>query len=367
MDRSEVDKLLDDADQAIAELEKTAESSGKVGKFTIVAVVAVVVIAAVMLGLHTFAEGTVKVDSTTGLLIAVILFAPFVQHLKVLEIGGAKAEFQAAGTGMRSVVTALRAEHGVLKGLAGDSTRDPEEAAEGEAGPATAVPLVPVGPARPLRRVLWLDGSLERSVYEREELAKLFEITTASSLAAANLDEDVIDAVVTVGAGEDDEAGLVAMAAAKPVVVYAPAGTQPGRVVAAAGADVATSLSELVKTMRERARERFDESIARAFRNLGLRTITQDPDGIDYTIVLDSGCRIAIDTPHWLRRPRQRALKARYDRLADAVRSPVVSGALLVTQKAFALPVAPPAGVRPVVLEDLPEVLGEMIRGEVAS
>lgn len=88
-----------EATKAITELELlTGSTSGQPARsgdvIANVAVGLVCVLAVVALVVHTMLEPDgPAVDEITALLLGVLLVAPFVRHLRVLEIGGTKVEF----------------------------------------------------------------------------------------------------------------------------------------------------------------------------------------------------------------------------------------------------------------------------------
>lgn len=320
---------LQRAEKAIKELEATASNSSPSQRWPDLAVLLVCTVTLGLLATHTFYEKDApKVDSTTGLLLAVLLFAPFVRHLKALELGGAKAEFRhSTATGLSGVVQALKVVNNAIERIYRDMS---EQAAGAEPVEAADQPFDEPGLTRPLRKILWIDFDAGQTTYERNDFSKLFDVVAVSNKAdaLATLQTDDIDAVViALPSPGFDITSIVDLSAPRPVIIY----TTPEAPAAQPGAQVVTSYSELIKTVRRLARGKFDELVLRQLAKASEK-ITHNPDGIDYIVELPDGKRVAVETPHWLRTPKAESLAARFHKLAAAVRDGEVAGALLVTQ-----------------------------------
>ena len=364
---------------------KNEHRSTVVANFVVV-VVSVFVFAALML--HTFLEKDApQVDETSVLLLIALLFAPFVGHLRSLEIGGAKAEWRDdASNGFVDVLVVLRQQHSIISKMFEETKKgaaDAESEDEAPVGPE-AVPGVVVAAERSvrkadrggrvLRRVLWVDDHPERNAYELEDLRKLFDVSTAKStktgikhLATGGFDAVVSDIVREENRVMNPDAGgtLADYAAALdpplPVFIYSSeaAVVQHGEDLAARGALIVTaSYTELVKGIRQKARETFDSIVLRVLRLVPGALISEQYKDLDYLLTLEDGRRYAVETPHWLRPPKSKALDRRYEMLSHAIRVQGLSGALLVTQRPLLSPEQrrrAPEGIRPIEVDDLVE------------
>jgi CheY-like chemotaxis protein len=204
-----VEQSLEMAALAITRLEQEQSESKKrePSPLAIAAVVAVCVLALAGIVVHTFYESEApKVDETSALLLAVLLFAPFVPNLRALELGGAKAEFQEhASIGLVGVLAVVKAEHETIKGIY-QSLNSLAQAPE----VSPAVPPTPTDTAAPsvgelsptprlLRRILWVDDNPQGNAYELDTLRQDFDITTVTTTEEAEslLGSGDYDAVIS--------------------------------------------------------------------------------------------------------------------------------------------------------------------------
>jgi hypothetical protein len=381
---------LKNAEKAIERLETSSADerrSAQVGNAVIV-VVSVFVGAALIV--HTFFEEKApQVDETSVLLLVALLFAPFVGHLRTLEIGGAKAEWRDdASTGLREVHEVVRQQHGVISRMfadltehltadqdvveAGPSDELDEEAAAPSARPRSQAAVLD----RVLKRVLWVDDHPEGNAYELENLRKLFSVMTATSTTTGikALDGGRIDAVVSdiirdEGRVRNSAAGAtltkyaIAMDPPLPVFIYASeeAVAEQGQELADLGALIVTaSYVDLVKEIRRQARSSFDAIVRSALKAVPDIRIKEQYDDLDYLITLSDGRRYAVETPHWLQSPGKSKLDRRFARLVAAIGTHSLSGALLVTQRPLLTPEQQrrsPTGVQVVEVDDLADAL----------
>jgi hypothetical protein len=380
---------LKNAEKAIERLETSSAGerrSAQVGNAVIVVVSAFVGAALIV---HTFFEEKApQVDETSVLLLVALLFAPFVGHLRTLEIGGAKAEWRDdASTGLREVHEVVRQQHGVISRMFADLTEhltaDQDVVAEGppEVDEEAAVPSArprsqAAVPDRVLKRILWVDDHPEGNAYELENLRKLFSVMTATSTATGikALDGGGIDAVVSdiirdEGRVRNSAAGAtltkyaIAMDPPLPVFIYASeeAVAEQGQELADLGALIVTaSYVDLVKEIRRQARSSFDAIVRSALKVLPDIRIKEQYDDLDYLITLSDGRRFAVETPHWVQSPGKSKLDRRFARLAAAIGTHSLSGALLVTQRPLLTPEQvrrSPTGVQVVEVDDLADAL----------
>jgi CheY-like chemotaxis protein len=382
-------EALRQAEEAITRLEQSATREREASRWTTAAIAAVYTLALAGIVVHTFYEKDApKVDETSALLLAVLLFAPFVRYLRALEFGGAKAEFQDdTSTGLSAVLSAVRAEHeAILRIYDSLNAETATEADEGFADRSTpaaaaALPTVPESPApRPLRRILWADDRPEGNAYELDALRKLFDVTTVRTTEEAErmLKTEAFDAVISDIVRHEDgqanyqagaEVAAIAAAMRPPVPVFCYASEQAVRLQSQGLAQlgvvaVTSSYVELVRAIRFQARANFDAAVRRAIQGMldGPR-VTEQVDDIDFILALRGGPKVALETPHWLRVPQTKTVQARYDKLSRAIAERRVDRALLVTQKDLLTPeqkLSAPTGVEPLVLDDLPNRLAAL-------
>jgi hypothetical protein len=317
-------EALSKAAEAITRLEKSTSTRREASPWSTAAVAAVCVLAFAGIVVHTFYESEApKVDDTSALLLAVLLFAPFVRYLRALEFAGAKAEFQDnASTGLSAVLEVVTAEHeAILKiwdELLAQSAPEAEAEPADQPAPAPAErrPAAEVRPApRLLRRILWVDDKPEGNAYELDALRKLFDVDTARTTQEAEpllrqgAYNGVISDIVRDEAGKqgDPEAGARILALSRelhlPVFFYSSyrAIRGEGQRLMDAGAVVVTaSYVELVRAIRLRARESFDEVVRGVLHQLPGVEVDEQVDDIDYLVTLADGHRLAVETPHWL-------------------------------------------------------------------
>jgi CheY-like chemotaxis protein len=383
-------EALKQAADAITRLEESASKGREASRWATAAVVAVCALALAAIVVHTFYEKEApKVDETSALLLAVLLFAPFVRYLRALEFAGAKAEFEDhASDGLRAVVKAVRAEHEAIlrlfDHLLAQTAPEAEMPLAVQPTP-TETPAPPVGetsPAqRPLRRILWVDDNPERNAYEVGALRKLFEIATArttqeaESLLRTGAFDAVISDIVRIEDGQPNyqaaqRVGAIVAAMEPPLPVFFYASEQAVRTQAQAlmdaGATVVTaSYVELVRAIRRQARANFDAAVRKALHGLpDVQGVAEQVDDIDFIITLRDGRQFAVETPHWLAPPEVGAVQARYDKLSKAIAERQLDGALLVTQRDLLAPEQKrraPTNVQLVVRDQLPARLAELV------
>lgn len=341
-------------------------------------VIVVCVLALTGLTVHTFYETDApKVDETSVLLLAVLLFAPFVRHLRSIELGGARAEWKEdASEGLRDILMAVKEQHAAITRVYADVVS--QAAAEDvDVAPADAAedgsPSEEEATVRPLRRILWVDDKPEGNTYETESLRKLFEVhpVTTSSEARRLLDAGGFDAVISnivrVEAGEQDPQAGAALAAhvsamdpPLPIFFYSSPSTvelQAQYLLDRGAATVTASYTELVKALRREARVRFDTTVRHAIKHSSaVQAFEEQQDDLDYVLQLKDGRRFVVETPHWLHTPTKAAIDARYHKLSRAIADGQAAGAIIVTQKDVLIPQQyrrAPDGVRLVNLDDL--------------
>ena len=91
--------------------------------------------------------------------------------------------------------------------------------------------------------------------------------------------------------------------------------------------------------------------------------IKQQQDDLDYVITLSDQRKYAVETPHWLRPPGNTSLEQRFAKLARAIGTHSLSGALLVTQRPLLTPeqqARSPTGVQLVEVENLADALRDL-------
>jgi CheY-like chemotaxis protein len=386
---SDPKEALRQAEEAITRLEQSAAKERDVSRWTTVAIVAVCVLAFAGIVVHTFYEEEApKVDETSALLLAVLLFAPFVRYLRALEFGGAKAEFQDdTSTGLSAVLSVVRAEHDAIlriyDSLTAQTATEAEEGFADRSTPAAAAPPSTVEelPApRPLRRILWVDDNPEGNTYELDALRKLFDVTTMRTTQEAErlLKTGGFDAVISdIVRNEDGQvnyqagAQVAAMAAAMqpPTPVFCYASDEAVRLQSQGLTEigvvaVTSSYVDLVRAIRLQARVSFDAAVRNAVQGIpNPPRIAEQVGDIDFILDFRGGPKVAVETPHWLRVQQTKAVQARYDKLSQAIEERRVDRALLVTQKDL-LTVeqkrSAPANVQPVVLDDLANRLASL-------
>jgi CheY-like chemotaxis protein len=382
-------EALKNAADAIERLESSSPSERRSSLVANVVIVVVSVFVGAALIVHTFFEEKApQVDETTVLLLVALLFAPFVGHLRTLEIGGAKAEWRDdASTGLREVLEVVRHQHAVISRMFAEITdhltadqevaREPSEEAVTEvAVPSEPSRPRPDGPLRVLKRILWVDDHPEGNAYELENLRKLFHVTTATStstgikvLDAGRVDAVVSDIIREEGRVLNPAAGArltehaISMDPPRPVFIFASeeAVERHGQQLTDLGALIVTaSYVDLVKEIRRQARTTFDAIVRSALNLVPNVQITEQLDDLDYLIALPDGRRYAVETPHWLRPPANASLDQRFSKLARAIATHSLSGALLVTQRPLLTPEQQrrsPKGVQVVEVENLADAL----------
>ncbi|MDT0165169.1 hypothetical protein Q9R32_06340 [Actinotalea sp. AC32] len=356
-----------------------ATGTGSPPRAFVVAGYVVAVLAVAGLVVHTFFEDGLQVTETSVLLLALALLAPFASRLKVIEFGGAKAEWRDdAASGLANALDVLEAQHEALvtafKTLdelaerTRDDTRDAEdrddaperprpEAPRPEAPrpgarrpeppstpPPTSAPTpstgarprgVPPGaaPRTPVRRILWVDDVPMNNAYEVEAIRRLVDVDEVTSTADALellatgryglVISDAVrveDGVVNVHAAHDLVAGARDVAPGVPVVVYAGDTTlrEHGAALREAGAaDVVATHVDLTTAVRRRARQVFEDA-ARA--RLGPLAVAGPADlppelPVDALVDVPGTGRVAVELAGWVRRPKPAAVRGRADRL----------------------------------------------------
>jgi hypothetical protein len=384
-------KALEIAKKAIDRLDQSTSASPEASRWAIGAVAGVCILAIIGVVVHTFYESEApRVDGTTALLLAVLLFAPFIRHLRALEFGGAKAEFQdSASTGLSAVLVAVRADHDAISqiftmitALTAPPESDETEAAPSKTGTTTAASTAPGKTviARPLRRILWVDDNPEGNTYELNALRQLFDITTARTTeeAFAGLDPARVDAVISdivrreggelhYDAGARIAEHVATLNPPLPVFFYGSEGAaaiQAQQLTEAGAVVVTAEYVDLVRAIRRQARASFDASVRQALNQVpGRKRLVEQVEDLDFILELTDGRKVAIETPHWLRTPNTPTLQARYEKLSRAITSRKLVGALLVTQNNILTPAQrrqAPLGVEPLMLDELPARLAQL-------
>lgn len=346
------------------------------------AVIAVCVLAITAVAVHTgFESGGWKVDEITALLLAVLLVAPFIRHLKVLEVGGAKAEFSNnTSDGLSAVVEILKNLNDHLQQLYDAKGLDEAQGLDVGARIPDATPGHVAGsrPLRPLRRILWLTARPEATSYEIDACRKLFDVDVVANVdeAIRNINGELADAVVCSllyeqgGRWQQDVEGVIdaAKSPSLPVFVYV-SHDAPGQGAALVdrGAVIVTAdYSQLVRALRAHARVIFDALVRSLLEGIG-QLVEQQGD-IDYTLQLDDGRLLFVETPHWLHTPKPGSLDTRYHKLAEAISTGHASYGLVVTQKnvltEFQLAQAPPH-VRPLPADNLHDWLNQFLQQRI--
>lgn len=345
------------AEEAIARLETEGTAQRSLHWSARTAITVAIALAVAGLVIHTFFEETApKVDETSVLLLGLIVVTPFISKLKVLEIGGAKAEWrEEAVVGLKEIVGVLRAHNDSLLKVYEDLT-----VAAGDREPGTETELAPTGSSsrdagetpsvlRPLERILWVDDRPEGNFYERESLQRLVRIRTATSTAEALevVREGTVDAIVSdivrveegttnVDAGRRLADAVHALDPRLPIFFYA--GEDSVQLNEAsltdAGADVVTSsFVELTSAISRRITRQFDEVVETILSTVGVTYQRGGPNHVDYVIQLADGRSVAVETASWLRRPTDDAFSKRLAVLERARTSEGAQEAWLVLQK----------------------------------
>jgi hypothetical protein len=360
------------AAEAIARLEKAVPATRVGSRLNDAVVVAVCVLAIAALVIHTMYENEgPKVDEITGLLLAVLLIAPFVRHLRMLEVGGTKAEFtveENASLGLSGVLDVIKQNYRALEqvyttvnGLA------TEEAATLEQSPA------PVDAnSRLLRRILWVTARPEATSFEINACRQLFDIDIVKTVdeAILRLSGGQVDAVVSsllyeqVGQWYLEAERLVdeAKQYAVPVFFYIShvAPNETATLLEHGAVAVTPEYAQLVRALRARARVCFDAVVRRqlAERVSDPSQVMEHHCDIDYILRLDERRSLLVETPHWIRTPpKNEAVNARYEKLAKAIADGCGSYAFLVTQSDMLTPSQrerAPNHVEPVLVDHLP-------------
>jgi CheY-like chemotaxis protein len=352
---------LDRFEQALEELEKNQATERHLGVIAQLAVWVVVGLAVLGLFVHTFLEQhRPQVDSTTVALLAVALIAPFVPKLKALEVGGAKAEWQeGAAFSLKQILELFKSQQPVFRQLFDEVAAIAASGAQtATTGPSIGVEsdVTTGGPARPLRRLLWVDDHHENNEYELGSLRQILDVVTATSneQAAAVLESQEIDAVISDVGRDSDLPGqppggvqLLDMVqdrfAAKhlPVLYYTSGSSieRYGEPLEQRGAVAVTSLyGDLIGALQQvegAALEHIARSVATDMGTVRAATTPGQPDVV-VDLAMDKS--VGIDVAPWLRRPQMAAFTDRVSRLADAMTTGDISRGILL--------------VRPEVLDD---------------
>lgn len=345
------------AEEAIARLETEQTKQGSLHWSARTAITVAIVLAVAGLVVHTFLEErSPQVDETSVLLLGLIVVTPFISKLKVLEIGGAKAEWRdEAVVGLKEIVGVLRAHNDSLLKVYDDlavTGSDREPGPESELPPdrsRSAVAGETPSALRPLERILWVDDHPEGNYYERESLQRLVRIRTATSTAEALavVREGAVDAVISdivraekgttdVDAGWRLADAVHAIDPRLPIFFYAGEDSVQRNEVSLtdAGADVVTSsFVELTSALRRRITRQFDEVVEAILSTVGVTYQRGRANRADYVIRLADGRSVVVETASWLRRPTADAFSKRLGILEQARTSEGAEEVWLVLQK----------------------------------
>ncbi|MCR6483705.1 hypothetical protein M8542_12845 [Amycolatopsis sp. OK19-0408] len=331
-----VAKTLREVQVAVGKLEGVETKRRSARVLVAAAIVAVFVLAGAAVVVLTFFEsGGLHADETTALLLAVLLFTPFIHQLKILEFGGAKAEFAVpAAETLRGLVEALTKVDGAVTRLVQEKTLNAAgQEGEDEATCVVRSSGVPAADGPSLAQVLWLDAGPKAPAYERDAVARLFTVVAEDDKRVARQlwRSGAFDAVVIAGTAPAVVKEFAELNPRGEVILYAP----PDAVVEQdqlGKATIATSTDRLVKILRRVAGKRFDQEVRARVADEGAQMVDDRPD-VDYLADFGDGHRIALETAHWLRQPTAAALQARIDKLAKAVETGEAAEAYLVTPK----------------------------------
>ncbi|GGC01423.1 response regulator [Cellulomonas carbonis] len=356
-----------------------ATGTGSPPRAFVVAGYVVAVLAAAGLVVHTFFEDGLQVTETSVLLLALALLAPFASRLKVIEFGGAKAEWRDdAANGLASAIRVLEAQHAALEtafesldelaertrdgGLDAEDRDDAPSSPRPEAPrpqaprpgahrpeptPVPAPPSAPTpsaaarprgvppgtAPRTPVRRILWVDDVPMNNAYEVEAIRRLVDVEEVTStadalelLATGRYGLVISDAVRVEDGVLNDHAAHDLIAAARdvapgvPVVVYAGDTTlrEHGASLREAGAaDVVATHVDLTTTVRRMMRQVFEDAARARLDPLVVDGPAELPPElpIDALVEVPMRGRVAVELAGWVRRPKPAAVRGRADRL----------------------------------------------------
>lgn len=350
---------LERAQDEMRKLEKVGDRRHTFDGLSKLAVFVVVTLAVGGLVVHTFFEERApQIDSTTVALLAVALIAPFVPRLKALEIGGAKAEWQeSAQVGLREILAVLQRQQEAIQKMYDDigstvATGPYLDSNESEIrakygvlpldGPVElSIPTAEAGisPPRPIRNVLWIDGSPGISDNELKTLGKYVhvEVATSHGQAVEIIERNKADAVIEV-VRSDSLSGMaitaeVAASRRLPVFIYTslqlsfiPAGIPVTSVIPA------VSFSELIGSLRRAEAAALEQFARTAAARIGELVASRPDRGVDVIVALPNGQRVGIEVASWLKRPQMSAFADRVGRIVDGLDAQLFSHAILLTQ-----------------------------------
>lgn len=279
------------------------------------------------------------VDTTAVGLIGILLVLPTAEYLRKLKVGSVEAEFaEKVGYLDRRVaeITDLATEPGAGKDGLGVESR----------------PTDPSAPARTIHRIVWVDDRPEGNRLELAELARRFDMVTATSTGdgMARISESpegtavITDAVRVEGRQENINAGLELLRQMRerypaiPVYVFCGPDTAEryAEPLVRAGARLITaSFTELAGQVRADARASFEAEVSTTLAELG--SVEAQSGGLDFIVTVDDE-KVGVESKDYRRTPKAHAIDRTMDLLNDAIRSGSISRGIVVAPRDIFIP-----------------------------
>lgn len=354
-DKPSPNEALERAEEAIRALEAPGAGSDRLPR-TVRAMLATVIVGIFgALVIHTFFErDSPKVDETTALLLVLALLVPFLPRLKLLEVAGAKAEWQdQAAIGLKEVVKALTAQHGALTAVFRDLTQS-TLIEEQTADMAMSEVQHSVSLRRPVERLMWVDDRPEGSYYEMEGLGSTvdIEVCRTTGEALSRLKQGEVDVVISnvarVEDGVRDEAAGVhlleaiqRMESPPAVFFYSSSGSRryDAALIAKGASIVTSSFSEIVSALSGYMAQAFEAAVVDLLAVSGPTELWKPGSGARYDALftLPDNRRVVVEAVAWRTAPPAHQLFQRMDRLKELLPD-LADEAWFVVQRAGILP-----------------------------